>query len=264
MTRKTLFEENSATFYDSQLRNSLQRLQRKIPSEPPGGCHRQFEFVEGLQGKAERKRARAFVTKQHYRRKKYENSEALRAPRSGSHRASASALLPKNFEATDESVRSTGDIERIAVEKLIKSHSGKEETSVIDHLGRGRIDPFNSYPIPATRDVHELVDHYYFVIPSLVHRHWHRAVRRPRSCWDLFNLYRKHETPFVGMLHHAALHLATLRGQQESLQSIEFKQRSLVAVNRSLQGLSGPCDDWTLMGVGLLANAEVCSNVTNH
>ncbi|KAJ9497341.1 hypothetical protein H2202_007145 [Exophiala xenobiotica] len=256
MTRKTLFEEDSAAFYDSQFHNALQKLQQTFPSKPSGGCQQQFEFVEGLQGKAERKRARAFVTKQHYRKKKYENSEALRVSSSRSSRASASASLPKDFEATDERVQSTGDIERIAVEKVIKSHSGTQETPVIDHLGRGRIDPFNSYPIPATRDVHELVDHYYFVIPSLVHRHWHRAVRRPRSCWDLFNLYRKHETPFVGMLHHAALHLATLRGQQESLQSIEFKQRSLVAVNRSLQGLSGPCDDWTLMGVGLLANAE--------
>ncbi|KAK5205899.1 hypothetical protein LTR72_010105 [Exophiala xenobiotica] len=256
MTRKTLFEEDAAAFYDSQFHNALQKLQQTFPSKPSGGCQQQFEFVEGLQGKAERKRARAFVTKQHYRKKKYENSEALRVSSSRSSRASASASLPKDFEATDERVQSTGDMERIAVEKVIKSHSGTQETPVIDHLGRGRIDPFNSYPIPATRDVHELVDHYYFVIPSLVHRHWHRAVRRPRSCWDLLNLYRKHETPFVGMLHHAALHLATLRGQQESLQSIEFKQRSLVAVNRSFQGLSGPCDDWTLMGVGLLANAE--------
>ncbi|KAK5456978.1 hypothetical protein LTS15_004758 [Exophiala xenobiotica] len=256
MTRKTQFEEDSAAFDDSQFHNALQSLQQTFSSKPSGRCHQQFEFVEGLQGKAERKRARAFVTKQHYRRRKYENSEALRASRSGSNRAGASTSLTKNSDATDERVQSTGDIERIAVEKVIKSHSGTQETPVIDNLGGGRADPFNTFPIPATRDVHELVDHYYFVIPSLVHRHWHRAVRRPRSCWDLFNLYRKHETPFVGMLHHAALHLATLRGQQESLQSIEFKQRSLVAVNRSLRGLSGPCDDWTLMGVGLLANAE--------
>lgn len=221
--------------------------------------------MEGLRGKAERNRVRAFVTKQHYRRKKYENSEGLRASHSASNRASAgSTPLPKDFEATEKGAWSTNNKERTAVEQLIKLHFGKEEAPVIDDLGRGRADPFNSYPIPATRDVHELVDHYYFVIPSLVHRHWHRAVRRPRSCWDLFNLYRKHEIPFVGMLHHAALHLATLRGQQESLQSIQFKQRSLMAVNKSLQGLSGPCDDWTLMGVGLLANAEVYSHSLRH
>ncbi|EXJ60295.1 hypothetical protein A1O7_04447 [Cladophialophora yegresii CBS 114405] len=132
-----------------------------------------------------------------------------------------------------------------------------DEASFLQRLGSGRADPFNSYPILATPDVHELVDHFYFVIPSLVHKYWERAARRPRACWDLFNLYRMHEIPFLGMLHHAAHHLASMRGQNESLQVIEFKQRSLVAVNRRLQTLREPCDDWTIIGVGLLANAEV-------
>lgn len=67
-----------------------------------------------------------------------------------------------------------------------------------------------------------------------------------------------HEIPFLGMLHHAAHHLAGLRGNVMSLQTMEFKQRTLVAVNQSLQKLQGqPCDDWTIIGVGLLANAEV-------
>jgi hypothetical protein len=46
----------------------------------------------------------------------------------------------------------------------------------------------------------------------------------------------------------------------ESLQVIQFKQKSLAAVNRRLQSLQGPCDDETIIGVGLLANAEVSSN----
>ena len=95
------------------------------------------------------------------------------------------------------------------------------------------------------------------MIPSLIHRYWQRAAQRPRACWDLFNLYRMHEIPFLGMLHHAAHHLAGMRGQHDSLQIIEFKQRSLAAVNRSLRDLEGPCNDWTIIGVGLLANAEV-------
>jgi hypothetical protein len=97
----------------------------------------------------------------------------------------------------------------------------------------------------------------YFVIPSLIHRYWQRAVRKPRSCWELFNLYRMHEIPFLGMLHHAAHSMAALRGEHDSLQIIEFKTRSLAAVNDNLQRIQGPCDDWTLIGVGLLANAEV-------
>ena len=97
------------------------------------------------------------------------------------------------------------------------------------------------------------------MIPSLVHRYWQRAVCRPRACWDLFNLYRKHEIPFLGMLHHAAHHLASMKGQQESLQIIEFKQQSLLAVTQGLQSFERACDDWTILGIGLLANAEVSS-----
>ena len=59
------------------------------------------------------------------------------------------------------------------------------------------------------------------------------------------------------MLHHAAHHLAGLRGHPSSLQTIDFKHRSLVAVNQSLQQKDGPYDDWTIIGIGLLANAEV-------
>jgi len=60
------------------------------------------------------------------------------------------------------------------------------------------------------------------------------------------------------MLHHAAHHLARLRGLGTSLQAIEFKHRSLVAINASLRGKDGPVSDSTLVGIGLLANAEVC------
>ena len=59
------------------------------------------------------------------------------------------------------------------------------------------------------------------------------------------------------MLHHAAHHLAGMRGTSSSVQSIEFHQRAIVAVNQNLQRVQGPCDDWTIIGVGLLANAEV-------
>lgn len=96
-------------------------------------------------------------------------------------------------------------------------------------LGAGRADPFYTYPIHATRVVHELVDHcksvlylwrttaisnhpVYFVISLLAHRNWAPAVHYPRSCWELFNLYRKDGLPFSGMLHHAVHYLAMCRG----------------------------------------------------
>ena len=59
------------------------------------------------------------------------------------------------------------------------------------------------------------------------------------------------------MLHHAAHHLAAMNGQHESLQIIDFKQRSLKAINNSLRERQKADDDGIVIGVGLLANAEV-------
>ncbi|KIW10950.1 hypothetical protein PV08_10249 [Exophiala spinifera] len=248
--------DTSLSFHSIQIDSSLQRLHRRVATQPSSGFDQEFQFVDGLQSKAQRKRTRAFVTKQHYRRKRYEELESATLTECTLSISGATGSASKSSHVPGNGIRVPKDEERELVETQIILSSHQLRTSFIDTLGRGRSDPFDSYPVPATRDVHELVDHYYFVIPSLVHRHWHRAVRKPRSCWDLFNLYRKHEIPFLCMLHHAALHLATLKGRKESLQAIEFKQRSLEAVNRSLQVLQGPCDDWTTMGVGLLANAE--------
>ncbi|KAK5045242.1 hypothetical protein LTR84_009348 [Exophiala bonariae] len=208
----------------------------------------QFAFVDGLnshQGPA-RKKTRSFVTKQHYRKKRLDMGKKgtgdVRQPSETEILDFRSPVRGQAFvwDSNDEQRRSERSL----------------DSGLFKRLGEGRVDPFDSYPIPATRDVHELVDHYSFVIPSLVHKHWSRAVRRPRSCWDLLKLYRSDEVPFLGMLHHAAHHLARLRGLDMTVQSIEFKQRSLVAVNKSLRRKNGPCNNSILLGVGLLANAE--------
>lgn len=260
MIQPTLCQDDLTDFHHHQVQNSLQRLRRQIPAKTTGKFHQQFEFVDGLKSKAERKKTRSFVTKQHYLRKKYIHKESQHTTNSQFNRLTAdSRIASGSSRLINEQTVSSEDGDRTHLETLIKCNSGRQQQSprLITRLGGGRIDPFSSYPVPATRDVHELVDHYYFVIPSLVHRHWHRAVRRPRACWDLFNLYRKHKVTFLGMLHHAALHLATLRGQGKSLQAIELHHRSLAVVNESLRHLGGMCDDWTLLGIGLLANAEV-------
>ncbi|KIW89570.1 uncharacterized protein Z519_09726 [Cladophialophora bantiana CBS 173.52] len=231
----------------------MQESKFDAPRKTAGRFQQQFEFIEGLSSRAQRKKTRSWVTTQHYRRKRYEAGNAVLESGQGPEAESTkpSVTAPNNSKPNNEGDRHTEDGAGIAVR-----HAWIERSSFLPRLGGGRADPFNSYPIPATRDVHALVDHYYFVIPSLVHRHWARAVRRPRACWDLFNLYRNNEIPFLGMLHHAAHHLAGMRGNPISLQTIEFKQRTLAAVNQSLQRLQGPCDDWTIIGVGLLANAE--------
>ncbi|KIW27787.1 uncharacterized protein PV07_07495 [Cladophialophora immunda] len=231
---------------------------RDTPGRAPAKFQQQFEFVEGLNSKEQRKKTRSWVTTQHYRRKRYEQGDARPESEHESRGKvpKASIPSPSDFQSNNEGEKHAADGVPFSPNRVVQWSAGPGQSCFLQRLGGGRADPFNSYPILATRDVHELVDHYYFVIPSLVHRHWTRAVRRPRACWDLFNLYRNHEIPFLGMLHHAAHHLAGMRGIWMSLQTFEFKQRTLAAVNQSLQRRQGPCDDWTIIGVGLLANAE--------
>ena len=76
---------------------------------------------------------------------------------------------------------------------------------------------------------------------------------------DLFQLYRQDAVSFLGVLHHAAHHLA--KTQQgilgETPQTINFKYRSLKLLNERMAATKGPYDDGTIIAVGLLANAEV-------
>ncbi|KIX95287.1 uncharacterized protein Z520_08804 [Fonsecaea multimorphosa CBS 102226] len=237
---------------------AMKKSKHDAPQNDSAKFQRQFQFIEGLNSKAQRRKTRSWVTTQHYRRKRFEARNAWLATDQENEGEFSKPLIafPSTSKPENEGRRHAADRDAISPDHAVQRDAGRGQSCFLQRLGGGRADPFNSYPVPATRDVHELVDHYYFVIPSLVHRHWARAVRRPRACWDLFNLYRNHEIPFLGMLHHAAHHLAGMRGNVMSLQTFEFKQRALAAVNQSLQRRQGPCDDWTLIGVGLLANAE--------
>jgi hypothetical protein len=76
---------------------------------------------------------------------------------------------------------------------------------------------------------------------------------------DLFQLYRQDAVSFLGVLHHAAHHLAKTQGVGgETPQTIGFKYRSLKLLNERMAATMGPYDDGTIIAVGLLANAEVC------
>ena len=104
-----------------------------------------FEFVQGLDSKAERKKTRSWVTTQHYRKKRFEDS--LRTTEEGA---------PGSKDNGRQ--RSTQCRSFMFTEGLIRAKYD-EESSLLQHLGSGRADPFNSYPVHATRDVHALVDH---------------------------------------------------------------------------------------------------------
>lgn|SRR2546423_10625409 len=76
---------------------------------------------------------------------------------------------------------------------------------------------------------------------------------------DLFQLYRQDSVSFLGVLHHAAHHLAKTQGVGgENAQTISFKYRSLKLLNQRMAATQSPCDDGTIISIWLLANAEVC------
>lgn len=104
------------------------------------GFEKQFEFIDGLNSRkgVGRKKTRSFVTKQHYRRKQFEKAT-------------------KREEAVAFAADVSGSFRVWDAEEL-RPFRGIGSTQP-EQLGGGRADPFNSYPIPATRDVHELVDH---------------------------------------------------------------------------------------------------------
>jgi hypothetical protein len=128
-------------------RSKSQHTSQPAPSAV--GFEKQFEFIDGLNSRkgAGRKTTRSFVTKQHYRKKRFEQGtkrEKEGGQASGTEIAAFAADVSGSFRAWDT--------------EEVRSFRGIGSTQP-EQLGGGRADPFNSYPIPATRDVHELVDH---------------------------------------------------------------------------------------------------------
>lgn len=130
-------------------RYSEQSLHKGSSSRRPKTHQRRFIFVEGLGSNTgpTRKTTRSFITRQHYHDLKRQRQERLS---SGNHVPLRENLPLKvtthqpYFNSMPENSFQTTD------------RSGMQQ---LTWLGGGRADPFDSYPIPATRDIHELVDH---------------------------------------------------------------------------------------------------------
>lgn len=138
---------------DPQLGSSNREPQRKGSAKSPVVYQPQFEFVEGLKSKTERRKTRSWVTKQHYRKKRLESSKT------GQDVPAESKGKGKERSQSGSRASKTDDGQQFGSEKIIRLDPGTHTFSHVEQLGGGRADPFNSYPIPATRDVHELVDH---------------------------------------------------------------------------------------------------------
>lgn len=125
----------------------------KRPKSHSEKFERQFAFVDGLNSRkgTGRAKTRSFVTKQHYRKKRFDKAQQG----NDGGRQQQDPVTPVVASAVAHAGREVLVRDK---QELISRGDGSDAT-LLEHLGGGRADPFNSYPIPATKDVHELVDH---------------------------------------------------------------------------------------------------------
>jgi len=144
----------------------------------------EYQFIDG-QDKNARKKTRAHVTREYYRERRWQQINAFKSgeepgtfhepPKSnfvvtvtklgqngldtseikhkkGSRGGKSSANRCPPSKAYSKPDRSIEDGKETASQSLVKA-------SPITILGAGRVDPFQTFPIEATRDIHQLVDH---------------------------------------------------------------------------------------------------------
>lgn len=144
--------------------NTAENKDENNKLEPPNSFRNAFQpqlqFVEGLKKKTARQVSRSHVTKQHYLRKRH---EARKARQRIQHTRIQYGLPDDEISRLNEG--------RSWNEQGIYAFQGRKEDdelvvnprnlsfTLLDFLGGGRTDPFNSYPVAGTREIHELVDH---------------------------------------------------------------------------------------------------------
>lgn len=144
----------------------------------------EYQFIDG-QDKNARKKTRAHVTREYYRERRWLQINALKSreeagvfqePPKCPFVVSVTKLGAESTEAPNVKQRkgnygnknagsrssssnlsskpdhSIEDAQEIANQSLVKA-------SPVTILGAGRVDPFQTFPIEATRDIHQLVDH---------------------------------------------------------------------------------------------------------
>lgn len=170
------------------LEASLNALQTAVVLSADMSFSHEYQFIDG-QDKNTRKKTRAHVTREYYRERRWQQTNAFKSreepgvfheppkcpfvvsvtklgaestevpnvkQRKGGYGNKNGARLKPSptLSSTPPSQpdRSTGDAQETANQSLIKA-------SPVTILGAGRVDPFQTFPIEATRDIHQLVDH---------------------------------------------------------------------------------------------------------
>lgn len=144
----------------------------------------EYQFIDG-QDKNARKKTRAHVTREYYRERRWQQINAFKSgeepgtfqepPKSnfvvtvtklgqngldtseikhkkGSRGGKSSANRCPPSKAYSKHYQSIEDGKETASQSLVKA-------SPMTILGAGRVDPFQTFPIEASRDIHHLVDH---------------------------------------------------------------------------------------------------------
>ena len=240
--------------------------------------NRRFQFVDGLGGNAAVKKTRSHVTREFYREQRYNDMHASGSKPAPFYRSSP---VPKskfvvqvldfketsqqNVSRLDQHHNESSNDELVSITPSGKGFKDPSQRTkgVLPHsspvqtcLGSGRRDPFDSLPVRGTYEVAELVDYWYFVIPQFVHKQWRRFFSQPRPCRNLIYVYREDAATFLGLLHYAAQHMATSKGLRETKATLNYKYKTIQAVNKRIQSGIGSHDDVTVLAVTLLANAE--------
>jgi hypothetical protein len=144
----------------------------------------EYQFIDG-QDKNSRKKTRAHVTREYYRERRWQQINAFKIreepgpvqeppksafvvsvtklgldthdtsdakPRKGSHGSKTSGNRWPYAKAYLKPHELIEDETETASKSLVKA-------SPVTILGAGRVDPFQTFPIEATQDIHQLVDH---------------------------------------------------------------------------------------------------------
>jgi hypothetical protein len=144
----------------------------------------EYQFIDG-QDKNARKKTRAHVTREYYRERRWQQINAFKSgeapppihePPKSNFVVTVTRLGPDGLDTSETKHRKggygskSGGNRRPSSKEYSKPYQsiegGKEtacqslvKASPITMLGAGRVDPFQTFPIDTTRDIHHLVDH---------------------------------------------------------------------------------------------------------
>ena len=121
-------------------------------------------------------------------------------------------------------------------------------------LDSHRSDPFSSLPSDMDRESLILVNHYVHTLPSLMYGMPSLIKFAPMP--DVFQLASQDKASLHSILTYSAAHMATLRGQRESMPLIRHKVATIRTVNERLRSATAEHSDGTVMAVQQLAAIE--------